>query len=710
MDDLANELCRAVDGDFSFAVTSALPDETVEKLTMLVNFVLDAARRAMRQLADQNARLAELDRLKSEFLANVSHELRTPLTLIQGPLECLHTSPELPPALRESVQRMRRNTARLAVMVDDLLDFARLEADRMHPRWQAVDASSLVAGVVEDAQPSAAARGITLSFHGDESLGPVPADKRVLEKILLNLLGNALKFTPRGGRVAVSVQARNDKWELAVTDTGVGIAANKQAGLFVRFYQADTSASRNFEGTGIGLALVKELAERMGGSVDFLSTEGAGSRFWVTLPRSPDSVASLPRETEEGAVLPARTALRVEVSHEATPPQDGSKPRVMVVDDNVDMRGFIAELLAPEFAVVTAENGRQALQLAREHAPEVVLSDVMMPEMDGLELLARFRADPVLRRASFLVITARAGAEAAATGLDAGADDYLAKPFSPAELRARVRSAWRLRRQHAELEERTQQLTRANADLQEAQTRLVQAGKMAALGTLVAGLSHELNNPLGIILMAAQSARRHKGDEAALVTAMNRIEQAARRAGEMVRVLDLARCKPIKRERLEVGPFMERVVSFAEVQARRRRVRVELEPLAPGLPAVWASLQQMESALLNLVSNAVEACPPSGLVRLGASRRFRNGEAGLEMTVTDTGNGIPPDVINHIFEPFFTTKPVGQGTGLGLSIVQNIVQAHQGTITPESTPGRGTTMHLWLPAATSPQPGATAPL
>ncbi|WP_437279838.1 ATP-binding protein [Sorangium sp. So ce375] len=661
---------------------------------------------------------------KGEFLTVMSHELRTPLSLILGPIESLLSSQDEPlsPRVRADLELIQRSGRRLRRLVDDVLDHQKIEAGKMQIDWEAVDVGELVSDMVEEARPAAERGGIELSIHKDPELRMVPADRRKLEKIALNLLGNALKFTPPGGRVAVDLRALDGLFELSVEDTGPGIPENRRHLLFQRFQQIDASTTRKHEGTGIGLSLAKELTELMGGTVGVESEPGIGSRFFVRLPRAADRQAARqapfapePRSASNGAgtseppppSVDLGGGFEVPASAAAYPPRvghtDGS--RVLVVEDNPDMRSYLADILSAGHEIVVATNGREALESIAAKRPHVIVSDVMMPEMDGFELVRRLKGDPKVRDIPVLLLTARASGAEAVGGLDVGADEYMSKPFDPMELRARVRAAERLHRAYLELAAKNGELAAALERLSETQQELLQAGKMAAIGTLVAGLSHEMNNPVSAILMNAQLLlRRHrKGhglpDEATILKALTTIERQANRCSELVTaLLEYARGKPIGREPCDVRAALRRAVDLSAPRARERRVHLEANSAPSALPEVLVNASQLESALLNVIGNALDASPRGSAVVVGARPLPRGDIHGVEIDVHDRGCGIRAEDLSRIFEPFFTTKPPGQGTGLGLSLTHRFIEEHQGSIRIESELGEGTTVRMWLPA------------
>ena len=408
-------------------------------------------------------------RIKGEFLANISHELRTPLTLVASPLESLLAgdSGPLPRAVVSQIERAHRNALRLVGMVNDLLDFSRLDAGKQRVLREHTDVAQLAALIVSDAQPLASARGLRLEFASHLEQEPLSIDRGMFEKILMNLLGNALKFTPRGGRVDVLLRPQGEHFELAVRDTGIGIAAVDHERIFERFQQGDPTSTRRYGGTGLGLALVKEFSELMGGRVSVESEEGQGARFTVLLPRQPG--------TRAGATTPLQTlevnrwSTMQQAPSDTLPPDaelsEEQLPSLLLAEDNAEMRTYLRQLLAGRYRVIAVDNGRAALEAARQELPDVILSDVMMPGLDGLTLVEIVKSDEALRHIPVVLLTARAAKDAAVTALEAGADDYICKPFSPEELRARLRAAYRLGRAVRRMAELEKELARTREQL-----------------------------------------------------------------------------------------------------------------------------------------------------------------------------------------------------------------------------------------------------
>ncbi|MEV4707624.1 SpoIIE family protein phosphatase [Actinoplanes sp. NPDC049316] len=413
-----------------------------------------AGMRAYEQERRRAAQLAALDAAKTNFFSNVSHEFRTPLTLILGPLEDLLTDQGLTGDQRERLLPMQRNGLRLLRLVNTVLDFSRLESGRLRAAYRPTDLADYTARLVSTFRSAAERAGLALVVDCPPLTQPVHVDQEMWEKIVFNLLSNAVKFTASGG-ITVRLAERDGSAVLEVEDTGVGVSADEQKLLFDRFHRVTGAWSRSHEGTGIGLALVRELAELHGGTATARSELGVGSTFTVTVPLG---TAHLPADRiidERSASAPDDQArLYVEEAHwwigeleqPAAAPvspgevKDARRGRVLLADDNADLRDHVARLLRPYFDVTTAVDGRDALDRARQEPFDLVLTDVMMPRLDGFGLIKALRADERTRDVPIVVLSARAGEESSVEGLSAGADDYLVKPFSARDLTARVRA------------------------------------------------------------------------------------------------------------------------------------------------------------------------------------------------------------------------------------------------------------------------------
>lgn len=417
-----------------------------------------AQARARQLEREQRERLADLDRAKTEFFANVSHEFRTPLTLLLSPLDELRRrSDELPAGLATEIEVAARNSRRLLRLVNSLLDFSQIEQRRQRAVLQPTDLASLTTDVASVFRSAIERAGLAMHLECADNLPLVPVDRDMWEKVVSNLLFNALKFTFEGG-ITVRLSARSLHVELVVSDTGIGIPKHELPNLFKRFHRVRGARARTIEGSGIGLALVHDLISRMGGQLQVRSTEGRGSDFtvWMPLKSFRPTVDTVVGDATDARVAQIAAGLAEEAGgwvDDRTPlgtiddplgePKAGQLhlapgAHVLIADDNADLRDYLHRLLGAYWKVTAVADGAEALQEARGHRPDLILADVMMPNVDGFALLRAVRDDEALKDTPVVFLTARASEDTAIEGLLAGADDYLAKPFSARELIARV--------------------------------------------------------------------------------------------------------------------------------------------------------------------------------------------------------------------------------------------------------------------------------
>jgi PAS domain S-box-containing protein len=385
------------------------------------------------------ARAEALDAAKSAFFAGVSHELRTPLSLIAAPVaDVLERRPDLDADIRNDLALVQTNADRLTRLVDAMLDFTRMEAGRVVPNLQPANLPVLLGGLAASFAPAMERAGLQFTVDVPESGGPVLVDPDFLERIVLNLLSNALKFTPEGS-VALRLVNGGGSYEIAVTDTGPGIDSDDQERVFARFERlTPPPGARATAGAGIGLAMVRQLTELLGGTVSLASAPGEGSTFTVRLPVEP----ALPTGVAGQSITPRRApSFLAELESWSGTGADragAAAPHLLVVEDDVQLARFLADSLGDAYHIEVASDGEAALAAIRARRPDIILSDLAMPGMDGLELVATIRADPAVRDLPVVLLTARADEEATAVGLGEGADDYIAKPFAMSDLRARL--------------------------------------------------------------------------------------------------------------------------------------------------------------------------------------------------------------------------------------------------------------------------------
>ncbi|MBA4056845.1 MAG: hypothetical protein C0490_19180, partial [Marivirga sp.] len=384
-------------------------------------------------------KLKQLDIVKSRFFANISHEFRTPLTLILSPLQRSLEQPNTPLPYAD-IQMMYRNSARLHMLINQLLDLSRIESGKMTLQLEDTDVRSMIMILYSAFQSQAEQRSIAYKVNIEHDLGNCFVDRDKLEKIVYNLISNAFKFTPDGGYIFVEVR-REQGITFRVRDNGIGIQAHHLPFVFDRFYQVDDSATRSGEGTGIGLALAKELAEVHRGSLHVISRQGEGSEFVLTIPieRSRYRTEDFLQSSEEQRSVNSLLFETIDVAKKVFTEVDNEElPLILVAEDNNDMRSFIRQTLQANFRIVEAEDGMQAWEKTQESIPDLVITDVMMPRMDGTAFCDKLKGTLITSHIPVVMLTAKAGQQSKLDGLQRGADDYLVKPFDVLELKVRV--------------------------------------------------------------------------------------------------------------------------------------------------------------------------------------------------------------------------------------------------------------------------------
>ena len=622
--------------------------------------------------------LAEIDRAKTAFFSNVSHEFRTPLTLILGPLEDALAETE-ERGQRTRLELLYRNARRLQKLVNTLLDFSRIEAGRLQASYEPTDLASFTAELASVFRSAVERAGMRLVVDCSPLTEPVYVDRDLYEKIVLNLLSNAFKFTLEG-TITVTLRDAGTTVELSVTDTGTGIADDQLPHIFERFHRIEGAPARTHEGTGIGLALVQELAKLHGGSVGVRSVAGEGSTFAVTIPKGSAHLPSqrigatpqlattalvaghyveealrwLPDGVVAPAVVDSMTAADVRRAQAAS----GHHPRIVWADDNADMREYVSRLLGPFYDVEAVSDGEAALAAVRRRSPDLVLADVMMPRLDGFGLLRAVRADVQTRSIPVILLSARAGEESRVEGMEAGADDYLVKPFSARELLARVDAHLRMARLRTEGE---QALRESERNLSAANLQLAEAGRRK--DEFLAMLGHELRNPLGVITNAVQLIRTRGMQDPVLEKALG---AAQRQSAHMTRLveelLDVARITEgkvtLKQEIVRLAQVIDAAVEAArpDVEAAGHRLYSSLptEPLR-----LTGDSVRLVQVVVNLLNNAVKYTPPGGEIHLALER------VGHEavIRVRDTGQGMPQELLASVFDLFVQGTRGRQRTG-----------------------------------------------
>ena len=690
-------------------------------------------------------RLQELDQLKRNFFANISHELRTPLTLILVPLDRLRSSDLIraDPDLRQSVETMQAHGFRLLKLINDLLDLVRLEARTLRMDKRRIDLPAFVRGVILAMQPAATEKNIRLQAELSVEAPELEGDTHQLERVLFNLVFNALKFTPANGVVTLRTAREGDWIVLRVSDTGIGIDPAHLPRIFERFWQVDASAERKYQGAGIGLSLVRDLTEAHGGSVLAESAPGAGTTIQVRLPAPPGSLPAVfpeatPVPPPSGSVAHPETGdagnpewlsslfRRAELfpgvptlrrASQTSRPSPGVRtrpqvPQILVADDEPDMLVFLRTHLEAEFEVIEAVDGNAAVTLSAQYLPEVIICDMMMPEKNGIQVCRELRDRPETRPIPLLMLTARADDETKMAALSAGAHDFLCKPFSSAELVARVRNLAQSHRFQRELGWQNRKLEATIEQLKETELNLVQSEKLASLGRLSAGILHEINNPLNFARTAVYTLKRQiaklpetgrKPIEINLGDVSDGIDRVVKIVTDMRKFSHQGGTSE-QLSRVEIQPVVDSALRFL---APGWRDRVDIRVEIPSGLEVEAHPGKLLQVFTNLLQNALDALSSRRPDRAEpATIRIQAGihDSLVVVRFRDNGSGIPEEVLGKIFDPFFTTKDVGKGTGLGLSICFRIMNEFGGAIRVATEAGSFTEFALEFPAVFTDNP------
>jgi signal transduction histidine kinase len=660
---------------------------------------------ANRELREANAKLGQLDAAKSAFFSNVSHEFRTPLTLMLGPLEdsLADARDPLGRDQRQRIELAQANSLRLLKLVNALLDFSRLEAGRFQMCFRPTDLSAFTAELTAMFESVVSKAHLRLVIDCPPLSEAVWLDRDMWEKIVPNLVSNAFKFT-LVGEIAVRVREHAAAVVMEVADTGVGIPEAELPRIFDRFHRVQGTTGRTYEGTGIGLSLVRELTELHGGRVSVTSAVDQGTTFRVEIPKGcahlpPEAISHqaaeirLGRDTaahaaeaahwtgaaaRAGAAPPSETLDATQGMVAAAPRSDGLRPSVLVVDDNADLRAYLSGLLAPRYDVTAVGDGQAALEAIRDRLPDLVVSDVMMPRLDGVGLVRALRAERRTVSLPIILLSARAGEEAAVQGIDSGSDDYLTKPFSARELLARVHTHIEMARLRREW---ITELERANQELD----------------AFSYSVSHDLRAPLrsidGFARMLLEDGAPRLG-----VDGRNYLDRIVNAVGRMSALIDalleLARISraEIRKSDVDLSALAAEIVDDLRRAHPDARVTVDI---APDLHA-HGDRRLMSVVLANLIGNAWKFSAGKPEARIGVARHPSEPHG---FVVRDNGAGFDMAYAARMFAPFqrFHQASEFAGTGIGLATVQRVLIRHGGRIWADAAVGKGAAFFFTLP-------------
>lgn len=625
-------------------------------LEHLVNARTAELQLARDELAATVVQLTEAQEARERFFGNISHEIRTPLTIIMLAVSDIEarSGQTLDERSKLRLSAIMDSSRKLVRLVDELLILAAAQEDKLRLHQEPTDLSSLIEQLGAAWQPSAEAAGVDLRASIAEGV-VANVDPIAIERVVTNLVSNAVKYTPRGGTVEVQLALEDAGIRVSVLDTGPGISEELAGRLFGRYERSDGEL-RQKQGTGLGLALAKQLVNAHEGTISAHMRATGGSELRVLLPR--ESLIQQPRGVpahhlrivDPAALAPSR------IEPQTYTPPGVSKGTVLLAEDDARLAEMVAKLLAEEYTVVVVHDGEQALDAVRRSQPHMLITDVALPGINGIELAKRFRDSTADQLAPVIILSAVVDLRSRLAGLEAGASDYVTKPFDPLELKARVRSQFRM------------------LDLAR---RLHRAKQVSSLSVLTSGLAHELRNPANGIVNAMAPLRKRLPKELLedgrpVAQLIGVIEDCASQIGFLSRqLLGLRNNGELERRTVAVRDLITRAVSLSQTALVGMDVRTQL---AEGQLSCAPPL--LTQVLTNLIENSAYAAGRGGWVEIRVE--LVDGRATIE--VADSGPGVPQDLRDRIFEPFFTTKPAGVGTGLGLAVSREIVHRHGGVL------------------------------
>lgn len=651
------------------------------------------------ELKNKNERLLSLDQAKTRFFANLTHEFRTPLVSLNAALEMIQEKIKPDQELALLLHNSHVSLSEMLENINDLLAKAKSETTTLEMKWSPIDMIDFSKKALTGFQAIATQKQITLLFKNDlktkeashSSSYLIYGDPSKLKKILNNLLGNAIKFTHKG-TIELSLSNNPQGLLLKVKDTGIGIPKEDLPHIFEPFNQASNNPLRDVKGTGLGLSIVKDFVEAHHGRIEVVSSLEKGTQFKIFLPPGKESISiqsihsqNLKNQEigEDIEDISERKFIENLWEPEKFKNLHSDKPHLLIVEDTVQVAQTLAFVLKEEYNLHFAKDGENALEVLNQEKIDLILSDIMMPNKNGYELLAELKQNPRHKNTPFILITSKTDLKSKILSFEQGADEYISKPFNNIEVRTRVKNLLERRRMEIEF---------------------VHSEKMIALGQLVAGISHEILNPISYAKNAAENipdfldamedgrlsaTETKKHLKAAVASVADGIQRVCEIAGALK---SFAGQNQETYQLQDIHQGIESTLKILHVQAVEK---IQIHRQFGLQEKVECKLNQLNQVFLNLLINAVHVLQNQKAGNIWISTQ-RQGEMA-EIIIQDDGPGINKEIQEKIFNPFFTTKEVGEGSGLGLYISQQIVHEHGGKLHAKSIAGKGSQLIILIP-------------
>lgn len=658
------------------------------------------------ELEKKNKELAELDKIKSQFFANVSHEFRTPLTLILGPIQDIlqNCEEDISAKIKSSLEIAQKNSFRLLKLVNNLLDITRLDEKKYQIKLEKIEINNVISGLVDSLSHLANSKKIKLIKNIPNQETYILADIDAMEKLIINLLTNAIKFTNSAGEIYVKTNCQNKNITISIQDNGIGISEENLHYIFDRFKQVDSSSTRKYQGSGLGLALVKELTILQNGQIKVESTPNKGTIFNITFPmienseKTPDVIVS---DAEDESDLYSMTKIAnrtIDIGNE-----DNSNTNnilnnqiktILIAEDEPDMMKYISSLFADQnYNLLQAKTGTSALKMAYEYSPDLIILDLMLPEIDGLSICQKLKSDEKTKLIKILMLTARSDEKSKLTALKYGVDDFVNKPFSSNEIKARVNNILKSDKLQKDL---YKELKDTVNKLVLAQNKLIQSEKLNANGSLPEEVLHDVKNPLNYMVTAIYSLKMDPAitNDCELTDTIKDIEDGIKRVNNIISdIRSFSNPQETDKTKFSLRSAVNNSLIFTKQDLQNVEVDLDIDDKLQ----VIASKEHIIQVLINLIKNAVKAIDSDqkhGKITICAKKEDENKAI---IMITDNGVGINEKDLKVIFNPFFTTHDIRKGIGLGLNTSYTIIKAHNSELKVTSKLGEGSSFYFELP-------------